>query len=184
MYSEIVYSGFDVLRETGMRILHRLVHEIVRVRNQDQRVRANVDVEYVYDARMALGLKPTISMVDADKLLPCPSRESIVRGRGDARDRGPRAGLIDILSGRYAQRAQQAAARAPALGDVRGAEREMLIDLYSESFPEDCLFLPDKYFSQLTRWVFAGVEGTVPALSPGARNLIQLTVEETLLWII
>ena len=25
MYSEIVYSGFDVLREIGMRILHRLV---------------------------------------------------------------------------------------------------------------------------------------------------------------
>ena len=29
MYSEIIYSGFDVLREFGMRILHKLVQEIV-----------------------------------------------------------------------------------------------------------------------------------------------------------
>ena len=50
--------------------------------------------------------------------------------------------------------------------------------------PLDCLFFPDKYFSQLTRWVFTGITRNAPAHSTGARNLIQFTVEDTLSWII
>ena len=56
--------------------------------------------------------------------------------------------------------------------------------MYSETPPSGCLFLPDKYFSQLTRWVFIGITGHALGLSSGARNLIQFTIEDTLSWII
>ena len=177
MYSDITYSGFDVLRELGMRILHRLVQEIVRIKNLVERGRANVGVEAVYDALDELGVPRTIDLADGDNLPPCPSRRTIIRGRGEGSQRvDGRQGVIDALHHSYARRAEEAAARAPALGGDRGAERRMLIDMYADTPPSTCLFLPDKYFSQLTRWVFTGIAGHAPSLSTGARHLIQFTV--------
>ena len=47
-----------------------------------------------------------------------------------------------------------------------------------------CLYFPATHFSDLTRWVFNGVQGYPLRITPGARSLIQFIVEETLLWVI
>ena len=78
-----------MLRELGMRILHRLVQEIVRMKNLVERGRANVGVEAVYDALDELGVARTIDLTDGDNLPPCPleahhnsrSRRRLTKGR-------------------------------------------------------------------------------------------------------
>ena len=155
MYSDLTYSGFDVLRELGMRILHKLVQEIVRMKNLVERPRANVGVEAVYDALDELGVPRTIDLADEDNLPPCPSSRTITRGRREGSQRlDGRQSLIDALHESYSRRVEEAAARAAPVGGDRGSERRMLIDVYNDDAtpPLDCLFFPDKYFSQLTRW--------------------------------
>ena len=67
MYSEIKYSGFDVCRDAGLRVLHKRIQEIVRAREEEQRGNANIDVEDVYNARDDLCLARTIELADPDK---------------------------------------------------------------------------------------------------------------------
>ena len=133
MYSDIIYSGFDVLRELGMRILHRLVQEIVRMKNLVERGRANVGVEAVYDALDELGVARTIDLADGDNLPPCPSSRTITRGRREGSQRlDGRQSLIGALHESYTRRAEEAAARAAPVGGDRGSERRMLIDVYND----------------------------------------------------
>ena len=91
---------------------------------------------------------------------------------------------MDALHQSFSEMAQKVAAQSPALGGDRGGQRRLLIDMYSETPQSNCLFLPDKYFSQLTRLVFMGITGHAQGLSSSARNLFQFTMADTLSWII
>ena len=109
MYSEIKYTGFDVIRDIGLRVLHKLIEQIVRTREEDERGNSSVDVEDVYNARAELCLARTIELVDADKLPTCPSTRSIMQGRTEGNVRAEsRRPLIDALSHRYNQMPKEA----------------------------------------------------------------------------
>ena len=80
----------------------------------------------------------------------------------------------------FAQLKAQDDARPQPVGGDRGATRRALIAV-SKGAPSDCLYLPDKYFALFTRWMFTGVEGQAPTMTPGARALIQHDVEQSLM---
>ena len=107
MFSAVQYSCFDVVREIALRIMHRLVLELVH-----DSERAGRSTIYVADVRRAfkqLGFPQTLEISDANSLPPCPSITSIKLGRnapsqGSKRKQGSeRQALIDEQSRRYAE---------------------------------------------------------------------------------
>ena len=78
MYSEVAYTAFDMAREVGLKILHRLVMEIVRMRTEGNEYRATIYVEDVARASRQLGIN-TIDMDDAGNLPGCVAPETIAR---------------------------------------------------------------------------------------------------------
>ena len=190
MYSAVQYSCFDVVREIALRIMHRLVLELVH--DSERAGRATI---YVADVRKAfndLGFPQTLEISDANALPACPSVKAIKEGRrapsqANKRNRkqgSERQALIDAQSSRYAEILAREADRAPAIGDQRVGTRRALISLHQGMPRPQCLYLPVKYFDMLTQWMFAGNEDHPPTLTPGAKSLMQFGVEGTLMWLI
>ena len=188
MYSAVQYSCFDVVREVALRIMHRLVLELVH--DSERAGHAHI---YVADVRRAfknMGSPVTLEISDANSLPTCPSTKSIKEGRlapSQTRTRtqdSARQSLIDAQASRYAEITARDAARAPALGDQRGATRRALISMHEGMPRPHCLYLPVKYFDMLTTWMFAGADEQPPTLTPGAKSLLQFGVEGTLMWLI
>ena len=183
MYSEVQYTCFDIVRDLGLRILHKLALEIAHDSERAQ----TIYVKDVLKALRKLGHPQSLELTDGSGLPSCPSVNTIKRGRaapGGGRKQGSsRQQLIDAQSQMFAQLKAQEDARPQPVGGDRGATRRTLIAV-SKGAPSDCLYLPDKYFALLTRWIFTGVEGQAPTMTPGARALIQHAVEQSLMWII
>ena len=185
MYSGVRYTCFDVVRELALRILHRLVLDIV---HDSERVRRGT--VYVADVRRALrqlGFPQTLEMIsDANTLPSCPSVSAIKKGpSGNKRKPGSeRQSLIEEQSQKYKELLAQEAGNVPALGGERGASRRALIALHQGGPAPPCLYLPVKYFQLLTTWMFTGAEGHAVSLTPGAKALIQHGVEEAMMWVV
>ena len=181
IYSGITYTSFDMLRDIGLRSLNQLIQEIVRIRGSS--ARSTFHTADVQKARESLGIAQTIAVSDTDTLEPCPSTKSIQRLREEPGDEGDvPEGLLQSLGRKYAELFRQYSSRAPPVGGDKGYSRRLLIDLYRGSDVR-CLYLPHSKFSNLIRWIFTGVQNSAPTLTSGARTLIQLTVEETLAWV-
>ena len=187
MYSTVEYTCFDVLADLGLRVLDRLVDEVLGVRGAE-RARATVSISDVKRARERLGCSPSVALEDNETLAACPSSRLIQRGRrapGEPAAAGrfdPRQQMIDVHSQRYASLLEAETARDS--GSDRGAVRRALIALHRETPAVPCLYLPDNHFSSLTRWILTGRQTPAPTLTPGARSLLQCTVEQTLQWVL
>jgi len=77
MYSEVQYTCFDIVRDLGMRILHKLVLEIAHDSERAQ----TIYVKYVQKALRKLGHPQNLELLDGSSLPPCPSVSSVKRGR-------------------------------------------------------------------------------------------------------
>ena len=185
MYSGVAYNCFDVLADLGLRILDRLVEEIVQIRGAE-RARSAVVVSDVKRARERLRCASSVSIQDDETLAPCPSSRLIQRGRrapGEPAPLGrfdPRQRMIDVHSQRYAQLLEAETARDS--GNERGAARRALIALHREGM--ECLYLPYNHFNSLTKWAFTGRQTSAPTLTAGAKSLLQCTVEQALQWVL
>ena len=189
MYSGVQYTCFDVVREIALRILHRLVLELVH--DSEREGRSTIYVADVRRAFKQLAFPQTLeSISDANTLPSCPSVPSIKRGRAaPSQDSKRKQGtdkheLLDAQHKKYKELLAQEASHVPSVGGDRGASRRALIALHEGQPPVQCLYLPAKYFNILTKWMFAGAGGGDPQLTPGARALMQHGVEETLMWVI